>query len=128
MPAINFKACFAADICSGRKKQTIRENGKRKVVRGATLYLYTGMRTKNCRQLLTAICTSARPIRIDAVLHTIDLAKTEEKNSPLERLKEDEALALARADGFASLDKFFAFFSQTYGRSFDGTLILWGNP
>ena len=122
MPAYNFKGRFAELVASGAKPHTIRPRRKRPTVVGDTLYLYTGMRTRQCRLLLTTICHAVTSIDIginiqgeDHVLHDGRFLDTEEVE------------ALARRDGFASATDFFAFFRTTYGPGpvFRGELIEW---
>jgi hypothetical protein len=124
MPAYNFQGRFAQLVADGVKPHTIRPRRKRPTVVGDTLYLYTGMRTRNCRLLRTETCTAVTSIDIgknvmgeDHVLHDgrfLDRAQVE---------------WLARADGFDSVEAFFAFFRDTYGRThgptFRGELIAW---
>jgi len=64
MPAYNFKERFAADVESGKKRQTIRRKRKRPTKPGDVLYLYVGMRTKRCRKLREAPCESVVSILI----------------------------------------------------------------
>ena len=48
MPAYNFQARFAPLVETGQKERTIRG---REAKIGTTAYLFTGMRTKQCRRL-----------------------------------------------------------------------------
>jgi hypothetical protein len=64
MPSLNFKAQFAESVESGSKKQTIRANRKHPIRIGDTLYLFTGMRTRNCRRLGEATAKMVRDITI----------------------------------------------------------------
>lgn len=105
MPAYNFQAQFADDVGGGHKRQTIRPRRKRPTRVGDTLYLYTGMRTKNCRKLLEATCQSVEPIEIFPTYIKI--------NGRV--LPHTEMTALAGADGFADLGHFYDFFRDHYG-------------
>ncbi len=107
MPAYNFKAQFAGDVESGRKRQTIRPKRKRPTVPGDTLYLNTGMRTKACRRLRTETCKNVRPIEIQA-----DCVVLGNDSFPYWSL---EAHELAQRDGFHGVHEFFAFFEKEYG-------------
>ena len=116
MPAYNFEARFAPDVESGRKKQTIRRKRKRPTRVGDVLYLYTGMRTKQCRKLREATCIGVTDIIIQPDW-SITLNERE--------LMLIEANALARADGFPGLAEFCRFFEGRYGLPFEGELIEW---
>jgi hypothetical protein len=48
MPALNFKSQFAQLVADGRKQCTIRRSP---APIGATVYLFTGMRTNACKRL-----------------------------------------------------------------------------
>jgi uncharacterized protein YqfB (UPF0267 family) len=115
MPALNFKAQFADAVAIGRKTQTIRAARKHPIKVGDTLYLYTGMRTKQCRRLRRAVCTAVHDIKIDQASCWIDgrwLALYEIKD-------------LAAADGFMDAPTFCDFFRATHGLPFNGQLIKW---
>lgn len=64
MVALNFMKQFADDVSSGRKRQTIREKTKARA--GCDLQLYYGQRTKQCRKLGDAVCTSVTKVVIMA--------------------------------------------------------------
>lgn len=117
MPALNFQKQFAPAVESFTKRQTIRRNRRdgRDPQKGCRLFLYTGMRTKSCRKLGETVCKSSEPIwifyqdiRVDGRL-----------------LDHEEALALAKADGFDSLGDFYLFFLGEDGCEFNGYLIKW---
>lgn len=117
MPAYNFKAMFAEAVESGRKPCTIRKRRKRPTKPGETLYLYTGMRTKECRKLREEECLAVVPVRID------------EREIVLNGYELDSA----QADYLAYLDsgehwhwrRFVMFFRETYELPFEGVLIQW---
>lgn len=122
MPALSFKKQFAAKVESGEKRQTIRAMRKdhRDVAPGQTLHLYTGMRTKACRKLGEATCTTSEPIGIGTdgmVLLGCD--------EGIRKLTGPEVEDLARADGFDRVDDFLNFFQTTHGLPFYGMLIQW---
>ncbi len=105
MPAYNFQARFAPAIESGRKRQTIRPRRKRPTVAGDTLYLYSGMRTKQCRKLREAVCLSVQPVEIAPTFIRVG-AKV---------LGVSAMWEFARADGFGTLGDFYDFFRRHYG-------------
>lgn len=65
MPAINFKRVWADAVRSGDKPCTIRQVWKRPIREGDILYLYTGMRTKQCKKLREAECIAVTPLRVE---------------------------------------------------------------
>jgi len=114
MVAYNFQTQFAPDVEAGRKRQTIRSDGKRRHAQpGEMVQLYTGMRTKACRQLGTGVCTASDgcEIREDAVL-VGDIAPR-------------DLDGFARADGFRDFDHMKQWFRDTHGLPFTGRLIAW---
>jgi hypothetical protein len=126
MPAYNFNPQFAGAIERREKRQTIRARGKRRPPRiGETLFLYTGMRTSACRRLLTSPCTGVELIQIDAKRREVSMPRPFGAGQAWTRLEDDEVELLARDDGFASADAFFAWFDAVHGRSMSGYLIRW---
>jgi hypothetical protein len=66
MVAYSFQKRFEMPILSGRKHQTIRKIGKRRHARpGDELQLYVGMRTKACRLIARARCSSLSAVELD---------------------------------------------------------------
>jgi hypothetical protein len=105
MPAYNFKPQFVDDVESGVKLNTIRPRRKKPPTKvGDTLFLYTGMRTNNCRRLRKAICTDIK----GAVIWEggVNIGGLD--------LNTEQIEALAKSDGFANSADFFAFFRKTY--------------
>lgn len=117
MPAYNFKEEFANIVQRGFKNQTIRSRRKRPTVVGDVLYLYTGMRTKKCRKLCEAECTKVTPVVIAE--RKLIVNGEEVTGEALERMRYD--------DGFNSVDEFFDFFEEAYGKEplTDMELIQW---
>ena len=115
MTAINFKKQFADFVESGVKTQTIRKIRKRPIRIGDTLQLYTGMRTKKCRKLRTAVAIDVKTIVIDQNTVIVDG----------NQIDFDELEKLAIADGFHSICEFKGFFNSRYGIPFVGQLIKW---
>jgi hypothetical protein len=126
MPSVNFKAQFADAVQSGAKRQTIRVRGKRIYKVGDTLHLFTGLRGHGtARRLGSFPCMEVLGIRIDTELREVHLEKRTGDSRYLAHLFDDEATELARADGFDSLEAFFAFFNEAHGRHFGGVLLKW---
>ena len=123
MAAYNFQKQFAPLIRAGTKTQTIRPVGKRRHARpGEPIQLYTGMRTRACRKILTddPVCLAVSPIALDFTAEpriVVDGAAVEP--SQLD--------AFARADGFASLDEMREFFVGQYDAVAENMLLIrWG--
>lgn len=132
MPALNFTV-FTDKIISCKKQQTIRPVRKRPIKPGDKLYLYTGMRHKNCRKLGEAVCSNVEEINIISYGKTYrgTYCGVLEARHSLFKFPDEYALLIAREDGFDSLNDFFAFFIKTYKmktqeyKEFD--IIKWNN-
>lgn len=124
MPAYNFHDQFAPAVENGQKRQTIRADRKDGWVPrvGMTAYLFNRMMRKECRKL-----GQSPIVRVD---------RLEIERGPAWRpapivVREGRALslrsidALAKADGFESVESFVAYF-ETSGLPFRGHLIRWG--
>ena len=116
MPALNFQKQFVNKILNGEKKQTIRAKRKRPFVRGDILYLYTGMRTKNCDKIGESFCIDIADVEI------IDKEKIKIDGMELNRFLRDE---LASNDGFKNYYEMVEWFEKTHGLPFKGQLIKW---
>lgn len=109
MPAINFQKQFAPLILNGSKPHTIRPKRKRNpIAPGQTLYLYTGMRTKQCELLKDVVCASVVPIQI---FNDIGQIRLDGRLLPL-----NEMMHFAIRDGFANYMDFFKFFERYSAR------------
>ncbi len=115
MPALNFLAQFAEPVKTGKKTSTIRAKRKRPIKPGDRLYLYTGMRTKQCDKLKETNCLSVYDIMIDDGRIEID-------GRPLSATV---ALMLARRDGFEFVTDLVSFIKNRHGLPFYGDLIEW---
>lgn len=118
MPALNYHRRFAADVRSGKKRQTIREMRNRPFRIGDTLYHWVDQRSPNGRRIRIDKCRMA--IQIEIVDGNIYLGE-----GSIVRLGADERLALARADGFRSVDEMLAWIEKAHGTPFVGQLIMW---
>lgn len=129
MPALGYKARFAAMVASGEKPHTIRSPRAHPIKVGDVLQHYTGMRTKQCRRLCEpTVCTAVTGITIFASHRVVILAAGSQRY-PREisvALDCHTTEALAKADGFADAAEFFAWFGETHGPVFEGFLIEWG--
>jgi len=115
MPSLNFKKQFMGAVLNGTKHQTIRATRKHPIKVGDVLYLFTGMRTKECLRLRVTCCTRVRQIRIDQARVRIGM-----RDLTLIEIK-----ALAAADGFLDPSLFVDFFQCNHGLPFTGQLIEW---
>ncbi len=121
MPAISFQERFAGPVETRAKRQTIRPKRKREIKVGDTLHLYTGMRTKRCRMLGSAVCLDVIPIEIsDEHIAINDAGKIE-----VLRRREAGLNRFARRDGFDSWEEMRDWFKNRYGLPFEGVLITW---
>jgi hypothetical protein len=121
MVAYSFKRQFADPIRTRRKTQTIRAERKRHARVGETLQLYTGMRTKQCMLIGTAVCASLNPITMDLGKAVIFIAGQE----PIgRRFRLDE---FARGDGFEDWEGLRAFWKENHAaiERWSGVIITW---
>jgi hypothetical protein len=103
------------------KRQTIRAIGKRRHARaGDGLQHYTGMRTKSCKLIGRATCTSTAAIAIDVRPHALHVSVDGEN------IKGGRIHDFAREDGFEHGEDMLAFWQKEHGMGkFEGVLILW---
>jgi hypothetical protein len=121
MPALNFDKRFSGMVLSGTKTQTIRKPRKHPFKVGQTAYLYTGMRTKNCRKLGGGGITRVLPIEIasDTVVFPGAFEGYEVA------FMGDTLELFARDDGFESWEEMREWFRETYGLPFRVVLVEW---
>ena len=115
MPSLNFQKQFVQQIREGRKCQTIRSLRKVLFKTGDLLYLYTGMRTKNCTKLGEAKASEVLPVLINKWRIEVD-GKT---------LTHRECDEFAKEDGFEDWVKMKVWFLNNHGFPFSGQLIKW---
>lgn len=108
MPAINFQREFVPMILDGSKHHTIRpKRADGKDARpGQTLYLYYGMRTKQCKKIIEKPCLHVRPLKLEISAHTVT-AHIDDKRVP------DHA-SFARNDGFGDMEHMASWFWDHY--------------
>jgi hypothetical protein len=119
---LSFHARFASLVESGQKTQSIRAPRKRPIVVNDRVYLYTGMRTKACRKLGEGLVESVSSIQI----------KSRGAGDPFPlvwirslKLGDWQLDDFARADGFADAREMRAWFEESSGLPFTGSLIRW---
>ena len=115
MPVLNYQKWKADKVESGECRQTIRGLRTRPFRVGDRLYHYSGLRTKNCRKLGESFCVRVGRIRIEKRGITLDGRQ----------LWLSEEVALARADGFATLHDMLKWFQSTHRLPFNGQLVVW---
>ena len=120
MPLFNFQKQFAADVESGKKRQTIRSRRKIRPQVGQTAYLYTGARTKACRKLGEDTITDVIDLWITSRGVLFDTAPILHDSLSIEALDE-----FAKKDGFADWKTMCDWFEKTHGLPFEGDLIKW---
>lgn len=124
MPALTFQKRFVGPIKRGEKKQTIRlPRLKNKIKKGQILYLYNGMRTKQCNLITKAWCKSIRKLRF---LHNGGITLDGQLLSGFEMEE------LATNDGFENMEKMREWFDNKYHDKYHGgmydeefDLIIW---
>ena len=104
MPAYNCQPRFVPMILDGSKHHTIRRKRKRPTKPGDLLKLYTGMRTKECKLIMSEKCTSVVPVKIYPDTGSVVL-----DGKPL---SETEVVIFASRDGFPDVYDFFEFFQR----------------
>lgn len=120
MVAYSFKQQFVAPILSGAKRQTIRVDRKRHARIGEPIQLYTGMRTRQCKAIGTALCENVCPITLDFSSHKIDL-------NGIVYISKLIANDFARSDGFSDWTEMKDFWRINHPDVpvFSGILIRW---
>ena len=113
MPSFSFQLRFATEIASGKKGGTIRSTKRCKP--GQTMFLFTGLRTKQSNRIGTKPCVGVVPVTLG--LYHIYLDGLQ--------LSKDECIEFAKADGFKDLDVFFDFFEDHYGLPYSGFWHVW---
>ena len=127
MPAYNFQDRFATLVETGKKLTTIRG---REALIGSTAYLFTGMRTKECRRLGAGRIVECVPISVGYQQNGIPCVMLASRSLTL-----DDAEQLALDDGFVDAFEMMDWFSETYKNGgdklgceevvFSGFLIKW---
>lgn len=134
MPAYSFQRQFAQPIIDGSKGGTIRAPRQRRVGSGdgpradtggharpgETLYLYTGMRTKQCRKIAEKTCRAVEPIVLN--FRTDQIMVGGRVIWSLRGLH-----LFARFDGFETWPDMAAFWNKTHGMPmiFNGWHVQW---
>ncbi|MEM1289769.1 MAG: hypothetical protein AAGH60_15580 [Pseudomonadota bacterium] len=130
MVAYSFQKRFADDVAHLRKRQTIRAHRKRHARPGEPIQLFTGMRTKHCRKLVSPdpICLSVEPIDLLIVGPDMGIDVRLPEGSKDDWFRAGDKFAAA--DGFESEGDMVEFWIEHHpGRmEFSGVLIKWEVP
>lgn len=131
MVAYSFNTAFIADIEAGTKRQTIRLPRKRHARPGEMVQLFTAMRTKHCRKIISdQLC-----IGVDEVIFDLRAEPALLVNGI--PVLGDDGDAYARGDGFAGMPRYSVtpfehmavWWRQVHGRIlFTGVAIRWQPP
>lgn len=130
MVAYSFQRQFAPPILAGTKRHTIRNprTGRSGHARpGDPLQLYTGMRTKQCRLIGTAVCQWVRGVVMNFPRPSV-IVRTLDGLQPIATYADDTALnEFARSDGFDDWAALAAFWRETHRstQAFEGVIIGW---
>lgn len=133
MVAYSFAPQFVEPVSRLLKRQTVRGHRARHARAGEAIQIYTGMRTKQCRKLLTPdpICIDVRLIEIELSARDPNMISAIEIEGVALNPDEIEAFALADGFGGALADGFARrrmgeFWLRNYSWSrFRGVLIRW---
>lgn len=115
---------FGDTVPAAPKRQTIRADRRRHARPGEEVQLYTGMRTRQCRLIGRARCTSIAGIRIhfdgDGCVSVDDYPA----------IRYGDLDAFAEADGFANWQEMKDFWRENHPKSlllggFKGVIIKW---
>lgn len=120
MPAVNFRTRFAVPILERKKFSTVRKVGSSTILRGNSLYLYTGLRTKNAIFLGKVQAVVTYPIRV------MPEGVYREKGGKWELMCESGFVA---SEGLDNYLEFYAIMESVYKtpKEFDFYRIVW-NP
>lgn len=123
MPAFNFKKRFAPAVEAGIKRQTIRRAFPRGAGPGAPAYLYTGMRTRQCRKLGEGVITNVLAVEIGR--HECSEPYCHVAMPTPRLLVHGDLDTFARDDGFRDAEEMVAWFEEQGPLPFKGWLTLW---
>jgi hypothetical protein len=116
MGLYNFEARFVPYIKAGKKRHTIRARRKNPDRPGKTMYLYSGLRTKNAKLIMKTHCTRVEQISI-----------TTDQRVYINGVQLDgaELQQLARTDGFESFTEMMNYWREKDNLPFAGDIIHW---
>ncbi len=112
----------------GMKRHTIRLERKRHARVGEAVQLYTGMRTRQCTLIGTAICNQVAPIHV--YLSPADAGgrvSIRVPDAPLVYTTSEQLDHFARCDGFTDWAELLAFWARAHPDTglFVGVIVNW---
>jgi len=119
MPAYNFQKQFVPMILDGSKPHTIRRRRKRPTKVGDRLYLYIGLRTKQCEMFAISQCVKVEPIVI------WPFAKLLTKTMTGQALSKEKVKEISSRDGFDNVNEFYKFFERYGTECLEDFEIIW---
>jgi hypothetical protein len=140
MVAYSFKSFFAPQILAGLKTQTVRADRRRHARPGEPVQLFTGMRTKACRKILTPdpVCVRVSPILIvtssliEGGIASITIGGWPQWRGEIEDFASADGFSPALAGGAPKMtgrtarENMGAFWLAEHGEGrFEGVLIEW---
>lgn len=137
MVAYSFNSAFVHQVEALIKRQTIRAHRKRHARPGEAVQLFTGMRTRNCRKLVTPdpICTQVSEVWMkfdDGSMSEMLVDGIPLRGAELERFACDDGFdpklnpLARRLPGITASRLMARFWSMTHsGPVFDGVLVIW---
>jgi hypothetical protein len=119
MPSFNFKPQFANKVKRNTKPGTVRQVRKKPMKVGDTMHCFTGMRTRDCKKIVSRPCVAIVDIHINSGWAGHCVIKLNGK--------QDDFItgSFAKDDGFKSSEEFLQFFRTTYSLPFTGHWYLW---
>ena len=127
MGLYNFMPQFEGDILADKKRHTIRARRKYPDRPGSLLHLYVGLRRPGARLLKRRRCTRVEDVEISVKRGRAGGVRLDISIGGV-RCSDRKIKALARADGFASVDKMAYFWIRRHSAHitpFRGDLIHW---
>lgn len=121
MVAYSFQKRFAPLIVDGSKRQTIRAHRKRHARPGEALQLFTGMRTKYCKKIISdPVCAAVEDITLFVP------TGFEPEHIISDGVRSYVTPEFAIADGFEDIHDFTRFWHTNHGPGeFHGVVIRW---
>jgi hypothetical protein len=128
---LGFKKKFAPKIINGSKIHTVRNFRKVKPKLGETLYMYTGLRTRNCELITNKETLKGIDIVRIYISHVsceiwINIEYKDQNSNNKLNLQQMEEFAIN--DGFDDLPDFIKWWMDGYNLvDFRGNLLHWTN-
>jgi len=117
---------FRDEVLTGKKRQTIRRLRKRPIRKGEQLYHYWHLRRKDCEEIGTSFCRETFFITISGWPGEWRIDRHNEPSTVSGRtMLDDEALDLAKRDGFRDVASMVEVLSMLHGKdALDGKTVF----